>query len=143
VAKPQRGGRGQALVETSVLIVIVLLPMVFGLVALGRILHSQMAVSAVAREAARTGALATKKSDVEGSGEARGYQVGSGYSLTRTALHVNVNSSGFQRCGTVTAHVSYDLDFSDLPMLGWAHTTVQADDAEPVDGYRNDLTGTC
>ena len=54
-------GRGQALVEVAFVVVLVLLPMVFGLTALGRVLHSQMAVTAVAREAARTGALASQR----------------------------------------------------------------------------------
>jgi Flp pilus assembly protein TadG len=132
------------LVETSIVLVMVLLPMVFGLVALGRVLHAQMAVSAVAREAARAGAIADDKSRVEQTGEDRGYAVGVGYRLTRPPLDVHVNPSRFQQCGTVTAQVTYDVNFKDVPLLGWAHLTLHADDAEPVDGFRSNLpAGTC
>jgi hypothetical protein len=134
--------RGQALVETA-LVIPVLLVMAFGLIALGRLTQTQMALSAVAREAARTGALANTASDARNVGEQRGLDVGDGYRLARQTLQVRVDVSRFARCGSVAAQASYDLDFSDLPMLGWARLTLRSTHAEPVDGYRSRLSDTC
>jgi hypothetical protein len=131
------------MVEMSLVMVVILFPMVVGMVGLGRILQTQMAVSAVAREAARSGALVDKKTDVEPTGETHGYDVGKGYRLTNPPLAVHVDPSNFQRCGSVAAHVTYDLTFGDLPMLGWAHMQLKADHVEPVDGFRSGLPGQC
>jgi len=120
-----------------------LFPMVVGTVGLGRILQTQMAVSAVAREAALRGALVDTKAAVKPTGEGRGYEVGKGYRLTKPPLLVNVDPSNFQRCGSVVAHVTYDLTFGDLPMLGWAKLQLKADHVEQVDGFRSNLPGQC
>jgi hypothetical protein len=120
-----------------------LLFMVFGVIGLGRMTQTQMAVSAVAREAARTAALANTPGDARSSGADRGYAVGDGYHLSHPPLVVDVNASSFGRCGSVSVHATYPLDFSDLPLLGWARLSLQSTHSEPVDGYRSHLTGAC
>ena len=136
--------RGQALVETA-LVIPFLLVMSFGVVGIGRMTQAQMAVSAVAREAARAGALADTADQAQTQGTQRGYDVGAGYNLSKPALFVFVDPKKFGRCGSVTAQVSYQLNLHDLPMLGWATFTLKSDHTEPVDGFRTDpnLTGAC
>ena len=129
--------RAQALVETA-LVIPFLLAMTFGVVGIGRITQTQMAVSAVAREAARAGALAYTADQAQQQGEQRGYDVGAGYKLSRPPLVVHVDNGNFQRCGTVTAHVQYVVDLHNLPLLSWASPTLKSDHTEPVDGYRSD-----
>ena len=138
----RRAQPGQALVETA-LVVPVLLVMAFGIVGLGRLTQAQMAISAVAREAARTGALADRASDARRTGEQRGFEVGAGYNLAHPPLDVQVDADKFGRCGSVSAHASYTLDMSDLPLLGWVRFKLQSTHAEPVDGYRSQLSGAC
>jgi Flp pilus assembly protein TadG len=129
-------------VETA-LVLPFLLFLAFGVVGIGRITQAQMAVSAVAREAARTGALADNAGDATQQGVQRGYEVAAGYQIAAAALDVKVDNAQFRRCGSVTAHITYDVNLKDLPLLGWVHKQLKADHTEPVDGYRGNLTGTC
>ena len=142
LSEERRRFGGQALAETALVIPFLLL-LTFGVVGIGRMTQTQMAVSAVAREAARTGALADTADAAKTRGEQRGYDVGTGYKLTSPPLKVTVDKGNFHRCGSVTAHVSYVVNLRDLPMLNWVNTTLSSDHTEPVDGYRNDLTGLC
>ena len=128
--------------ETA-LVLPLLLVMALAIVALGRVTQTQMAVSAVAREAARTGALANQASLAQRDGESRGFDVAVGYHLSPPRLQVHVDPSQFRRCGSVLARATYDLDFSDLPLLGWAHLTLGSSHSEPIDGYRSQLSGQC
>ncbi len=139
-----RRARAQALAETA-LVIPFLLFMSFAVVGIGRMTQAQMAVSAVAREAARAGALADTGGAAQTQGTQRGYDVGAGYNMSKPALIVVVDPGNFRRCGSVTAHVTYKLNLHDLPMLSWATANLKADHTEPVDGYRNDVTpnGAC
>lgn len=125
--------------ETA-LVIPVLMVMILGVVGLGQLTHAQMAVSAVAREAARSAALADTSAQAQAAGEARGYDVGKSYNLVRPALEVHVDPRQFGRCGSVTAHVIYPVTFKDTPFLSWTRITVHSDDTEPVDGYRSQLS---
>jgi hypothetical protein len=133
---------GQALVEVA-LVIPMLLVLAFGVVGLGRLTQTQMALSAVAREAARTGALADRASDARAHGEQRGIEVGTGYNLASPPLVVRVDTSNFGRCGSVSARATYNLDLSDLPFLGWVRYTLQSTHAEPIDRFRSQLDGPC
>lgn len=136
-----RAPRAQALVETALVLPIFMI-MFLGVVGLGQLTHAQMAVSAVAHEAARTGALADTSGQAQSNGEARGYDVGKTYNLARPGLEVHVDPGQFGRCGSVTAHVVYPLTFQNTPFLNWARITIHADDTEPVDGYRSQVSST-
>ena len=63
-------------------VVPVLLTLAFGVVAVGRVAQTRMAVGAVVREAARAGALADSGPAAVMRGEARGHQVASDHRLT-------------------------------------------------------------
>jgi hypothetical protein len=132
------------LVETA-LVIPMLLVMVLGVVGLGTLTHAQMAVSAVAREAARTGAMADTARDAHDQGVQRGYEVGAGYHLSRPPLDVQVDNTHFQRCGSVSARATYTYDFKNAPLLSWAHFKLQSNHTEPIDGYRDQLApnGAC
>jgi Flp pilus assembly protein TadG len=128
--------RGQALVEVALVIPILLL-LAFGVVAVGRVTDAQMAVSAVAREAARAAALANDPGEAASQGVTRGQEVASGYHLGDGSLQLAVDAGGLTRGGTVQASAHYTISLGDLPLLGWAHITVGSTHLERVDLYRS------
>ncbi|MCC6178317.1 MAG: pilus assembly protein [Chloroflexi bacterium] len=128
--------RGQALVETA-LVVPLLLTLAFGVVAAGRVAHGQMAVSAIAREAARTAALADTAADAQTRGVQRGREVAEGFGVDGGAVEVKIQAGALQRGGEVRASARYDVSLQDLPLLGWARVSVSSDQVERIDLYRS------
>ena len=131
-----QGERGQALVETALVIPILLL-LAFGVVAVGRVTEAQMGVVAVAREAAREAALANSAPQAAGQGVTRGQQVAAGYGLSNGSLQLTVDAGGFSRGGTVSASAHYTVSLADLPLLGLARVTAGSTHLERVDLYRS------
>ncbi|MCZ7576316.1 MAG: pilus assembly protein [Dehalococcoidia bacterium] len=140
IGKWSREDSGQALVEAA-LAIPVLLVLVFGVVAVGRVTEAKIAVQAAARESAR--ALAVAPSEGEGIADALaiGEAVAAGYGLDGGRLIVEVDSGGFGRGGTVTSDVSYSVSLSDLPLLGFFEVNVSASHAERIDLYRSREAG--
>lgn len=128
--------RGQALVETA-LVLPLLLTLAFGVVGISRLVHAQMGVSAVAREASRAAALATTPLQATLRGHERGQQVAAGYGLTDSSLRVVVDASDMSRGGWVRATVQYRVALHDLPLLSWLPITLSGDHAERVDIFRS------
>lgn len=121
-----------------------MLPMVlilgFGTVGVGRLVRTQMAISAVAREAARAAALAPlppggSADNARQTGENRGHAVADGYGLGAT--RVTVDTNGFNPGTWVTADAWYDVSEHDLPLLRWASFRLHASQLERVDPYRS------
>jgi hypothetical protein len=131
-----KNDRGQALVEVALVIPMLLL-LAFGVVAVGRVTDAQMGVSAVAREAARTAALANDPGEAASQGVTRGQEVASGYHLGDGSLQLAVDAGGLTRGGTVQASAHYTVSLGDLPLLGWARITVGSTHLERVDLYRS------
>ena len=132
-----RGGeRGQALVETA-LVIPILLILAFGVVAIGRVTQAQMGVDGVAREAARAAALANGPGQASSGGLARGQEVAAGYHLGNGSLQLTVDPGSFERGGDVQASARYTVSLGDLPLLGWAHVTVASTHSERIDLYRS------
>lgn len=131
-----RGQRGQALVETA-LVVPVLLVFVFGVVFVGRVVHAHVAVQATVREAGR--ALATAPSEGAGLAAARerGSAVAAGYGLAPERLDLVVDGGGFARGGTATARASYRVAVAGLPLFDRMAVTVRASHRESIDRYRS------
>ena len=131
-----RGESGQALVEAA-LVIPVLLLLVFGVVMAGRISHAKVAVQAAAREASRE--LATAAAEQDGLAEAlqTARSVADGYGLSQQRLTVEVESNGFQRGGTATARVTYQVGLGDLPLLGRLGVAVSSGHSERIDLYRS------
>ncbi len=110
--------------------------LVFAVVGATRLTQGQMAVSGVAREAARAGALADSPGEARDRGLMRGREVASGYDL-RGPILLSVEPGGLAPGGEVTARASYTVSFGDLPGLGWARVTVRSTQVEPVEEYRS------
>ena len=129
-------GRGQALIETA-LVVPMLLMLAFGVVGVGRVAQGQMGVSAVAREAARTAALADSPEEATLRGLGRGQEVAAGYRLTNGSLRVTIDPGGLARGATVRATARYEVALDDLPLMGWARVPVGSVHLERTDLYRS------
>ncbi len=127
---------GQALVEAA-LAIPVLLVLVFGVVAVGRITQAKIAVQAAARESSR--ALAVAPSEAQGVADAlaAGENVAGGYGLDGSRLTIDLDSGGFSRGGTVTSDVQYTVSLSDLPLLNFFDVEVGARHSERIDFYRS------
>ena len=136
VTQKAGGESGQALVEAA-LAIPVLLMLVFGVVAAGRIVEAKIAVQAAARESSR--ALAVAPSEEQGVADAltAGESVAVGYGLDGDRLIIEVDSGGFNRGGTVTSDVQYSVSLSDLPLLSFMDVDVGASHSERIDIYRS------
>ena len=124
------------MLETA-LVLPVLLTLAFGVIGVSRVLQAHTAVAAVAREAARSGALADTPADAVSRGMARGQEVASGYGLANGSLQLTVDPGPLARGGEVVAQASYDVQLDDLPLMYWAKTHVSATQHEPIDLYRS------
>ena len=132
--------RGQAVVELA-LVAPVLLLLCFGVLGVGRVTQAHMAARAVAWEAARAAAVAPSAAGAAQRGVAMGLAVADAYRLRRSALQLTVDASDFRRGGQVRADARYTVSLADLPLLGWAATTVDSVHTEPIDPYRAGLGG--
>ncbi len=130
-----RRQRGQALIELA-LVTPLLLFLGLAVVGVGRVTQARIGVDAVARDAARAGALADAPAGAVAQGTTRGEDVAAGYGLGNGSLQLAVDASAFGRGGRVAASAAYTVQFGDLPLLGWAHVPVAGTHVEPVDTYR-------
>lgn len=126
---------GQAIVELAI-VVPILLVLAFGVLAIGRVVQADMAVRAVAWEAARAGALANSATQATRQGLTSGLAVADDYHLSQSAVQITIDASGYRRGGQVVAKARYVVSFGDLPLLGWASAPVESVHAEPVDPFR-------
>jgi len=126
---------GQAIVELAIVVPILLL-LAFSVLAIGRVIQADMAIRAVAWEAARAGALANSATQAARQGLATGLAVADDYHLRQSAVQLTVDASGYRRGGQVVAKARYVVSLSALPLLGWASAPVESVHMEPVDPYR-------
>lgn len=131
-----QGQRGQALVETAFVLPLLLF-LAFAVLGAARVTQAQMGISAVSREAARAGALASSPSDAVLQATVRGQEIASGYRLTNGTLQLAVDPGALQRGGRVQAVTRYELSFDDLPLLSWVRVPVRSSHTELVDPYRS------
>jgi len=127
----------QALVEVALLLPLVL-AIVFGTVALSRLIQAQTAVVAVAHEAARAGSLGVSPDDAVERMRRRVELVAPGLGLDRRAVDLAYDVSAFTLDpGRVVAVVRYAVDLGDVPLAGWVPPpVVQAEHVEWVDPFR-------
>jgi len=114
--------RAQALIEFVLLTPLFLLLFV-GVAALGLVVRTDGAVSAVASEAARAAALASTPAAAVTAGRTRAGDVAQGYGLDPNQVIVNVDTSAFGRGGEVGTTADYTLSLN-LPLLGSTLKTV-------------------
>src|SRR5688572_3890238 len=88
-SRARRGEHGNALVETA-LVAPLLLMLAFGVVGVSRVARAQLGVSAVAREAARVGALAGSPTEARTRATTRGQEIAADYRLTNGSLRLVV-----------------------------------------------------
>jgi Flp pilus assembly protein TadG len=135
--RPWRSGeRGNALVETALVVPLLLLP-AFGVVATGRVVQAQMGVSALVREAARSASLADSPADAANAAFTRAQAVATGYGLTNGSLRLAVDPGSLARGAQVRAAATYDVGFDDVPLISGARFRVASDHVERVDVYRS------
>ncbi|MBN9492559.1 pilus assembly protein [bacterium] len=136
VIRQVSGESGQAMVEAAIAIPVLLL-LVFGVIAIGRVTDARIGVQAAAREASRT--LAVAPSEEQGVSDAleAGHAAASGYGLSNDRLTIEVDANGFARGGDVTADVSYSVPLSDLPLLSFFDVDVSSSHTEQVELYRS------
>jgi len=122
MAAMSRGARAQALVEFVLMSPLFLL-LIVGVTALGLVVRTDGAVSAVASEAARAAALASTPATAVTAARTRGGDVAQGYGLDPNQVFVNVDTSAFGRGGEVGTTADYVLVLS-LPLLDTRLRTV-------------------
>ena len=127
----------QALVEAALLLPLVL-ALVFGSVALSRLIQAQAAVVALAHEAARAGSLAASPEDAVERMRRRVDLVAPGLGLDVRAVELGFDVSTFTRDpGRVVATVRYPVNLDDVPLAGWVPPPlVRAEHVEWVDPFR-------
>ena len=134
--RPASGESGGVLIEAALVIPVVLV-VAFGVVMAGRIVHAQIGVGAVAREAGRTLAQAPSAAEGLASARSRALAVADGHGLAAADLELVLEAGTFARGGTVRAIASYRVALGDLPMLGRLEVTVKSSHAERVELYRS------
>jgi len=134
----QRAQSAQALVEAALTLPLVL-SLLFGTLALSRVVQAQTAVVAVAHEAARAGALASSPDDAVTRMRRRVDLVAPGFGLDPRAVVLEWDVSTFARDrGHVVATVRYVVDLADLPVAGWVPApAVRAEHVEWLDPFRS------
>jgi Flp pilus assembly protein TadG len=131
---------GQALVETA-LVLPLLLFLGIGVVGVARITQARLAVDAVAREAARAGAMAASPSDAASAALGRGLAIADADHLDRQNLHLAVDVGQFRPGGTVQAEARYDVSLADLPFFRGLVVPLAGAHQEFVDPYRSRVSG--
>lgn len=147
----EEGGRGaaagmlresaQALVEFALALPLVLV-LLFGTMAVSRVVQARTAVIGLAHEVARAAALAHDPTDASARMRDRAAVVAPGLGLDPRMLVLNWDLSRFASDpGEVIARVDYPVDLGDLPMLGaLPSVVVHAEHVERVDPFRSGLT---
>jgi len=131
-----RDESGNALIEAALVIPLVLV-FVFGVVAVGRVVHAQIAVQSVVREASRTLAVAASADTGLPAAETRALAVAAGHGLELDRLQLDVDAGAFDRGGMVRAAASYPVTLGDLPLLSLVEVTVSSTDEQRVEQYRS------
>jgi Flp pilus assembly protein TadG len=130
--------RGSATVELLV-VAIALLAFTGGLMGVGRLASTRVALAGVVREAARAAVNATTSTEAIRTGHLRAQQVAAGYQLNPNRLQVTVQPAGLARGGTLTVTASYRVPLDDLPTLGLVpdQLTLAAHQQEPIDPHKS------
>ncbi|MDQ6674886.1 MAG: NERD domain-containing protein, partial [Chloroflexota bacterium] len=130
----------QALVEAALGLPVVL-GLLFGTLAISRLVQTQTAVVAVAHEAARAAALGSSRDDAVERMRHRVEVVGPGLGLDPRGVQLDWDVSTFTNTpGQVVATVRYRVELTDLPVAGWIPVpTLRAEHAEFVDPFRSGI----
>ena len=114
----------------------VLLLLVFGLLGVGRLVSTSIGLSAVVREAARAGAVASAPAEAVTLARTRGLQVGGEYGLRNGTLAVQPDTSQWGPRGELSVTATYTVRLADVPLVRLADLTLQRTDAEIIGPWR-------
>jgi len=110
------------------------------------VIDSSLAVSAAAREGART-FVEADPATAHGEAQQRMDDVMASYGRDDRPITTNVASAGtYQRCAVVEITAQYDLALVSLPVFGdfGSLTTIESKHQERIDAYRSgDFDGSC
>jgi hypothetical protein len=136
----QRAQTAQALVEMALALPVVL-ALLFGTLAISRVVQAQTAVVALAHEAARAAALGNSPDDAITRMRHRVDVVAPGLGLDPEAVKLDWDVSTFADApGRVLATVRYRVDLGYLPVAGWVPVpAVRAEHAEWIDPFRSGI----
>ncbi len=132
---------GWALIEFALALPL-LLGVMLGSVAIGRVLWCERAVQALASDAARVGALGSSATDASSRATQRAGELVADAGLDPGRLDVSIDTSAFGRGGWVVVQARYEI----LP-LGTAVFNqngpwwIGGEDRERVDRYRSGVSG--
>lgn len=130
----------QAMVELALTLPVVL-ALLFGTLALSRIVQAHSSIVAMAHEVARAGALGSNATDAFARMQLRASSVAPGLGLDSALLNVASDVSAYARQnGRVSATVRYIVELRDLPLLGWVPPAeLRAHHVEWVDPFRGGI----
>lgn len=133
-----RREEGTAAVE-FVLVAPALILLLAGVIGAGRVVSTKSAILDVAREAARAASDAPDASTAKAIAVERAREVAAGLGLDPGRLVIEQNPGSFDRGAPYTVRVSYRVELSDLPALGFlpGSFVVSARHAELTDRYRS------
>jgi Flp pilus assembly protein TadG len=132
---PARRQDAQAPVELALILPVALL-LIFGVLGAARITTGLLSVGAVAREAARAGALGASPGDAWERGMRTGQLVGAEDHLRAGDLELEIDTSAFGPSGEVRARVRYTVSLVDVPLLNLGRVRLERTHREPVGTYR-------
>lgn len=136
--------RAQALVELALALPIVL-GMIWGTVALSRIVTTEVGLIGLAHEVARAGALARSPSDAVVRMRDRLHMAapGLGIDAATTELEYDVSMFADPDSPRVVAAVTARVDWATLPLVGWTDAPhLHAEHVEWIDPFRSGLVET-
>lgn len=133
-----RREEGTAAVE-FVLVAPALILLLAAVIGAGRVVSTKSAILDVAREAARAASDAPDAATAKVMAAARAGEVAAGLGLDPGRLVIEQDPGSFDRGAPYTVRVSYRVELSDLPALGFlpGSFVVSARHAELTDRYRS------
>jgi hypothetical protein len=132
---------GFALVESILVSLVLLMPLVWGLTVLSQLHQAALASNAAAREAGTDAAGSTSATSAGAVVDAavRSAFADEGLDPTQAKVAVSI-PSGFARGGTVVVHIAYPVAAFQAPFLGKVSTPViwvRATHVAQIDPYRS------
>jgi len=144
----RRRNDDRGVVAGSDVLIFGVLAFVFGsllIINVWAVIDASLAVSAAAREAART-YVESDPNTAWGDAEARAREVMADYGRNSRPIEVNRSATAYNRCDAVTISVDYSVPLIDIPIFGEFGSLgdVGSSHTERIDAYRSgDFTGEC
>ena len=132
--------RGSAMVETLLLGLILLVPLIWTLSVLSELHRAALATTAAAREAGFDAARASTPADAQRRAESAVAAAFADHGIDPTGAEVEWSSAGLERGGSVEIRISYDVPVLRAPFLGSVSEpaiAVTASHVARVDPYRS------